>query len=175
VWIRNNWLRNHGDFNLVREFEKMGIFDIDQSSVIILRSFHRKLNNKSIRLKSQIKEYLKSSRSQSACIEVQQVMAERYYDTYAIGDTISILMQIDTLYGKKNVIIPMCPYRDWKFNEKKDAVITGVLKNKYYKDKKSNAFFSILITKVNWENIFYKETLSVGSTVDLLIQDFYVR
>ena len=56
VWIRNNWIRPKNS-PLANYFAKMGITHPDDMSSIILKSFHRHLNNKDIKLKEQVRYY----------------------------------------------------------------------------------------------------------------------
>lgn len=60
--IRNSWNLWKGKNQLCKYFFKLGIYHPDDMSSIILKSFHRKLNNKEIDLESQVnfyKEYWK--------------------------------------------------------------------------------------------------------------------
>jgi hypothetical protein len=56
MWIRNNW-GLWGSSRLSSYFSDLEIFHPDDMSGIILRSYHRKLNNKDIKLEEQIAEY----------------------------------------------------------------------------------------------------------------------
>ena len=55
--IRNDWSMWEKDTPLVNSFKVMGISHPDDMSGIILRSAHRKLNNKPIKLSEQVKKY----------------------------------------------------------------------------------------------------------------------
>lgn len=56
LWIRNNW-GLWGSSRLSAYFSQLEIFHPDDMSGIILRSYHRKLNNKDIKLEEQIAHY----------------------------------------------------------------------------------------------------------------------
>jgi len=56
IWIRNNWqLWSEGE--LTKYFHEMDIYHPDDMSSIIMLSFHRKLNDKEIRLDEQVQYY----------------------------------------------------------------------------------------------------------------------
>ena len=56
MWMRNNWeLWNKS--RLYKHFKKKGIFHPDDMSGIILKSYHRYLNNVDVRIDEQIQHY----------------------------------------------------------------------------------------------------------------------
>lgn len=55
-WMRNNW-QLWGGSRLSKYFNELGIYHPDDMSGIILRSYHRYLNGKEIKLEEQIKYY----------------------------------------------------------------------------------------------------------------------
>lgn len=55
--IRNDWSMWEKDTPLVKSFNVMGISHADDMSGIILKSAHRQLNKKPIKLNEQVKEY----------------------------------------------------------------------------------------------------------------------
>ncbi len=60
IWIRNEWIRNRpGESQrpLKKYFSDIGIYHPDDMSSIILRSFHRYLNSKDIKLEQQVNYY----------------------------------------------------------------------------------------------------------------------
>lgn len=56
MWMRNNWGLWSGS-RLAKHFNEMGVFHPDDMSGIILRSFHRHLNNRELWLEQQVKRY----------------------------------------------------------------------------------------------------------------------
>ncbi len=56
AWMRKNWELS-GDSPLAKYFKQMGISQDGDMSNIILRSFHRRLNNRDIELDAQVKRY----------------------------------------------------------------------------------------------------------------------
>lgn len=63
MWIRNYWLYNRYLFGLIvtksdlrKDLASKGLFHNDDMSSVILRSFHRQLNNVDINIEQQIKE-----------------------------------------------------------------------------------------------------------------------
>ena len=60
MWIRNNYgLWNPEKTKLVEWFNENGIYHADDMSSIILKSFHRHLNNKDLNLDEQFNHYIK--------------------------------------------------------------------------------------------------------------------
>jgi hypothetical protein len=53
-WLRNNWGLWRTESNLCKWFQEQGVFHPDDMSDIILKSFWRKMNDKSIKLDEQI-------------------------------------------------------------------------------------------------------------------------
>lgn len=56
--LRNNWGLWLNENNLSKEFENQGIHHADDRSTIILRTFHRKINNVEFDIEGQIMEYI---------------------------------------------------------------------------------------------------------------------
>ncbi len=56
MWIRNNWIRGGRDTNLVKYFNKLGIYSPDDMSVMIITSLHRKLNHKPLNINEQVED-----------------------------------------------------------------------------------------------------------------------
>ena len=56
MFIRNSWLR-HGNPKLLNYFYKKKVFPMDDMSSIILKLFHRKLNNKNYDIKPLLEPY----------------------------------------------------------------------------------------------------------------------
>lgn len=60
LWIRNKWLRgDNRDTLLIRYMVNMGFGNPDAISSAILKSYHRRLNNKEIDLEEQAQRYKK--------------------------------------------------------------------------------------------------------------------
>ena len=59
TWIRNNWGLWEEDGQLHKYFTKLGLQHPDDMSSVILKSYHRHLNNKELGLDEQIKYYIK--------------------------------------------------------------------------------------------------------------------
>ena len=57
TWIRNHWGLWRGRNPLYKYFKGFGLFHPDDMSDIILVSFHRRLNDKDIKLEEQIQRY----------------------------------------------------------------------------------------------------------------------
>lgn len=84
MWMRNNW-RLWGGSRLSKHFNEIGINHPDDMSGIILISYHRKLNNKEIKLEEQVKyyqEYWENSKK----TELKRNQEE--FLEYKVGDTL---------------------------------------------------------------------------------------
>lgn len=84
-WIKNHWVRN-GNSKFGKFFIRHGIIHPDDISSVVLKSFHRKLNNKSIDLAGQI---------QYRNIYWQDIIDEEnnrnreLFNAFKIGDTLN--------------------------------------------------------------------------------------
>lgn len=65
LYMRNNW-GLWGNSQLKRHFEALGVFHPDDMSAIILKSYHRYLNNKPLALDSQVQYYQRFWQAQSS-------------------------------------------------------------------------------------------------------------
>lgn len=84
MWMRNNWSL-WGGSRLSKYFNDLGVYHPEEMSGIILRSYHRHLNNIEIKLEEQIKfyqDYSENSKKQ----ELSRKQKE--FSEYKIGDTI---------------------------------------------------------------------------------------
>ena len=57
TWLRNQWGLWRKESVLAKYFNALGIYHADDMSGIILKSLHRHLNNRRIKLDKQIKHY----------------------------------------------------------------------------------------------------------------------
>jgi len=58
-WLRNNWGLWKKESALYKYFNKMGLWHADDMSSLIIRSYHRHINDKKINLKLQINKTIK--------------------------------------------------------------------------------------------------------------------
>ncbi|MBW8684707.1 DUF6794 domain-containing protein [Chitinophaga rhizophila] len=85
MWIRNNWQLWAGS-RLSKYFNDKGIYHPDDMSGIILDSYHRRLNNRDIKLEDQIQHYLDYwSKSKMEAI----ARKNEEFDAYKVGDTLT--------------------------------------------------------------------------------------
>ncbi len=85
MWMRNNWQLWSGS-RLSKYFNDMGINHPDDMSGIILRSYHRNLQNSDIKLEEQIQFY-KDYWADSKNKKTQQT--EEEFSKYKVGDTVT--------------------------------------------------------------------------------------
>jgi hypothetical protein len=96
--IRNNWKLWAGTSELSKYFRDLGINHPDDMSGIILRSLHRKLNEKPIELEKQIKYY------QDYWAESERIQKERQkeeFGEFKIGDKVEFLYDYDFVSKKQ--------------------------------------------------------------------------
>ncbi|TKC09685.1 DUF6794 domain-containing protein [Pedobacter frigoris] len=84
MWVRNNW-GLWGGSRLSAYFNNLGIDHPDEMSGVILTSYHRKLNNKSIDLQQQL-EAIRESHKNADSIALKQ--KKERYESYKLGDTL---------------------------------------------------------------------------------------
>ena len=100
MWIRNNW-GLWSSSELSKYFNKLGLNHPDDISTVILRSYHRKLNNKEIRLDEQIDYYKQYWKPIIECDKRQRIKAVETYNKFNVGDTINVKMPL----GKNNSVV----------------------------------------------------------------------
>jgi hypothetical protein len=152
MWIRNNWIHGHRDTSLVNQFLALGIDAPDDMSSIILRSLHRKLNNLPLDIDGQVEKYKAYWKPIIECNEKTRKTSVENYNKYNIGDSIKILMYVDTSQGQRNAVLVNCPDIDWEFSPQKDLLLQCVVTQKYFLGDSSNVFFQVQILKMNFEN-----------------------
>ena len=165
--------------SLVKYFNELGIYHPDDISSIILTSFHRKLNNKSIDLAKQVESYKKywvTSKARNDSIEnLTNIESEREFETFEIGDTIKIEYKVNV--QGKNVWI----YRIQKYpslNETPDCYVTGIVKEKRKKTRrKGNYTLTIFVTDIcGYKEAIYSgldDKFRIGNTYDFFSLENY--
>lgn len=163
-WMRNNWIYGNKDSNLVVFFNELGIYNPDDMSSIILTSFHRKLNKKEIDLNAQViffKTYWSAKDDTKA-----REQALLKFNNFRIGDSVKILMKVDTTYGKRNAVEVSESENIWVFNPKIDLEIIGILNDKYIIGDSSNTFFRIKINQLKPKNTTVQmKKVNIGDTI----------
>jgi len=177
VWIRNNWIRSHPKGLLVHYFHKLGIFNPEDMSSIILTSLRRKLNNNNIDLDGQV-EHIKAYWTKiSECEKNVKSTALSNYDRFKVGDKITIYMYVDTSYdGPRNAVKIECPNNDWNFDANKDLIFLAEIQNKYFINDPSNVFFAVKIDSMNFSNTkILMDTVGVGSSIKLSLRGLTIK
>ncbi|OMP29730.1 DUF6794 domain-containing protein [Mangrovimonas sp. DI 80] len=99
--IRNGWGLWKGKNRISKFFKSKGIFHPDDMSSIILTSFHRKLNEKPIDLKTQIEYYKNYWDKISKENEKEEMLIEKNFNNFKIGDTVKIAFSKAKNSGEK--------------------------------------------------------------------------
>jgi hypothetical protein len=176
MFIRNNWIR-HGSGNerLISEFKKLGIFAPDDMSGIILRSVHRKLNNLPIDIEAQVKHYINFWNEIHKRENLADKVAIQTYNKFHVGDKVKIYMYVDTIDGQRSACI-IESKNGWTFNPKKDLLITGILKKKYFKEDKTSSFFIVRVLNMNFKNTtVFMDSVSINKDHEFLIRKLRIE
>jgi hypothetical protein len=145
--IRNSWGLWQGNNELVKSFNKIGIHHPDDMSAIILKSFHRKLNNKDIDLNGQVKFYkdywaeYKKSESQF------DIKSDSLFNAFNIGDKVSIYYYLEKANKTPRIFLAFPYYSVKELRSVEQAVceIKGIIKEKN-KNLDAGGNFKIEIT-----------------------------
>jgi hypothetical protein len=165
MWIRNNWIRQGND-SLVIQFNKIGIYNPDDISSIILTSLHRKLNHKDLNVEKQAQHYIDYWKPLIEDDEKSKTIAFENYKKYKVGDKINIYYPVYSHDGKSNAVL-YTKNNGWIYNAKTDLKITGIIKEKYYINSETNVFFKIEIKEKSKENIkVLMQEMKIGNTYD---------
>lgn len=165
MWIRNNWIRNDKDTSLVYFFISLGVYHPDDMSSVILRSLHRRLNNKDINMEGQVESIKKYWKPIIECDKRKAKRAEEIYNSYNVGDTLVILMPV---LETNNAVYYMCPTYGWEFDSSKDLRVEGIVSRKYYLNSETNVFFDVKIIAMNRLDVkILMKDVAIGSKVKM--------
>lgn len=118
MWIRNYWLYNRHLFGLIvtksdlrKDLMAKGLYSNDDMSGVILRSFHRQLNNIDINLDQQIKDihqwYVNMNNPEWRAKQ-DSISWTNYMTKFEIGDTLTNHVYYDRNWlgePRKNVVV----------------------------------------------------------------------
>jgi len=176
LWIRNTWIKGNRNVPLANYFTSLGINHPDDISSIILRSLHRKLNNRIIDVEKQVESYKAYWKLIKECEEKTTVTAIENYNRFKVGDMISIYMPVDKTDGSRNAVINMCPNVSWKFDPKIDLLIKGIVVKKFNINSPSNVFFKVKINNVNRSDTdVLMEKVQIGDNMDFSLNGLTVE
>jgi hypothetical protein len=176
LWIRNTWIRNGSAPDLVKYFNKIGIHAPDDMSSIILTSFHRQLNHKPLDLPGQVKPYKLYWQSIDNCETKSRKIALKNYNRFSVGDSITILMPVDTADKERNAVLYDCPTVAWKFNPKKDLIINGTVFEKHFINSRNNVFFGVAIKKMNNPNTtILGKRAEIGDIMNFSLENLTIK
>lgn len=151
--IRNGWELWKSKNRISRFFKSKGIFHPDDMSSIILTSFHRKLNEKPIDLKTQIDYYKSYWDKISKENEKKEKQIENKFNNFKIGDTVKIAFRKERHTEGKLKVYRVQQHEDPKHIA--DCYFTGVITDKkeerkvkydYVKREKGVEKFSLTIS-----------------------------
>lgn len=103
--MRNNWGLWQGSNELVKYFNALGIHHPDDMSGIIILSFHRKLNNKDLKLDEQVafyKSYWEEAKKQE---ERFTARTDSLYKSFYKGDAVRLYFHLDNKNAKPRIYI----------------------------------------------------------------------
>jgi hypothetical protein len=170
MWIRNNWI--HGDRNpkLIKFFDSLNFKHPDDISSTILRSLHRKLNNKDIDLQGQIDYYEAYWKPIIECEENHRKELVAINKKFQVGDTLTLIFPVDTTQNHRNAIGYPCPHRQWTFDAAKDLKVKGVVTKKFDLGGPTNPFINIKITEMSREDTkIYMREMALGDTTEFAL------
>jgi len=149
MWIRNNWLYNRNLLGLIvtksdlrKDLTSKGLFHNDDMSVVILRSFHRQLNNVDINLDQQIKDIHQwhiNMNNPEWRAEQDSISWSNYMAKFEIGDTLTRHLYYD---------------RNWLGEPRKNSVILATITDKSDRQLKINL---ISFDNEQNKNLIYQE------------------
>ena len=144
-------------------------------SGIILVSFHRQLNNKPLAVENQVKACQASWKLISECNAKANQIAKVNFNKYKTGESIIILMYVDTAQNERNAVTFECPKTDWRFDPKKDLLINGTIIKKDFRNDE-NILFTIRIDKMNYPNTtIFSDTVKIGSLTDFWLKHLTIK
>lgn len=149
----NDVFSNKMDTSIIVYFHSKGIYKVGDMSDILFISLHRKLNSKKIDLEKQIKDKIDYYNASDECEKLQDetlVSNEKFIK----GDTIQVRMRINMQDNCAYPIDCLNMEKDWKFDDNKDLLITGVVLGKYkYDSNPKFVYMNMKIIDLNKNNI----------------------
>ena len=161
---RNKVLRKPKDSSLIKYFHSLNIYHLEDMSNIIFTSLHRKQNGKPIDLEDQLKPLLKYWNELKECRSSNLKRALKYFQKYDIGDTIIVRMPIR---NNRTAIQLECPDdSNWVYDDIKDMLIEGVIKEKNNKDT-LEMLFTLKVLSMNHDSIqILMEDVNIGDEIE---------
>lgn len=164
--FRNQELQNPSDSSLIKYFHSNNIYDLEDMSGIVFRSFHRKLNGRPIDFEAQLNSIHAYWAKVEECKSRNTTRALGYYNKYHLTDTIMVRMPIDE---RRNAIQYVCPdTTDWVYDDNNDMLIKGIIMNKNYTKDTLDIFFKLKILSRNNDSIpILYEDVNKGDIIDI--------
>jgi hypothetical protein len=166
MWIRNNWIHGNRNPQLVKFFDSLHFRHADDISSTILRSLHRKLNNKDIDLKGQIDYY---EAYWKPIIEREEKLRNEVVDInkkFEVGDTLALIFPVDTSNNHRNAV--GSHPGEWTFDKMKDLRLEGIVVRKFDIGGSRNPFIHYRLTEMSHPNTrVLMKSIAVGDTIEL--------
>lgn len=131
--IRNGWDLWKGKNRICRFFKSKGIFHPDDISSIILTSFHRHLNGKSIDLETQIEDYKSYWERISNENKEKERLIENEFISFNVGDTVRIAFRKENNIKEKLKVYRIQKQKN--LEEIADCYFVGIITDKKIKRK----------------------------------------
>jgi len=168
MWMRNNW-GLWGGSRLQVYFNNIGIYHPDDMSGIILTSYHRKLNNKKIELKKQIKyykSYWKSTNKEGQGVTTKEFIAKTKNDsTYNNID--SALVVLNDIVEIRIIGYKKIPKKILRFKNLNELHLTKCSQLDFEKAFNTIAQFEFLSELYLFENGKYSYPENIGELSQL--------
>jgi hypothetical protein len=167
-YINEVFIKN--DSSLIKYFHTKKIYRYGDMSDVVFVSLHRKLNSKDINLEQQINDKIDYWKSLEDCKKNQKETLKKN-DVFIRGDTVQIRMKISSRDNCAYPIDCLNMEKDWKFDDKKDLLIKGVVIAKYsFESIPENVFMKIKIIDLNKKNIpAPRKLLKIGDDFEIVL------
>ncbi|MGV6862527.1 MAG: DUF6794 domain-containing protein [Putridiphycobacter sp.] len=166
MFLRNNWIRNNKESITIQQFfSEKGISHPDDISAIILKSYHRYLNDKELKLQEQIDYYKRYWSEIDKCDQNQEELAKKYIENFDLGDSLTVKLPMGI---NENDATNYACFEDWEEFDTTSILIKGVLVEKSTDTNLDEAEFKIdilsksaLDVSIHGQPIYLCDTLRV--------------
>jgi hypothetical protein len=148
--IRNGWKLWKGKNSLSLYFNTLGVFHPDDISSIIIKSFHRHLNNKEINLDQQVNFY----KDYWNKIKQKELEHNKMYKTINIKDTVNVFFSKQKVTADNYSLAFL--YYQKSLSDSTYCLVKGIVLDKY--KKKESRLLTIQILTNNCDNSYLGET-----------------
>ena len=179
--LRNDLFRpNEKSDLIVKFFRDLGINYNGYMSEIILRTYHRHLNNVELDFDDLVNNIVErhkiaAEKHEKDCNKQKREIAKNTYNKFNISDSIQIKMPVNN----GSVFGYYCP-KDWDFKSSVDLAIEGIITEKFTRDSIEyfdhiNYNFKLKILTLNNDQIkYFYEEIKIGNQIDLSLEDSFI-